>query len=241
MEQFASRKEIRRRILARMGKTTNDSQAAQTTSQYNELIRAAAEAVYMRCPWAQSQRETTVNVGVDQRFINYPANSGPGNILSIGFWLEDEQRYKTLRRGRIPVALDDEPMVEEGGEVAAEHRETPIIYEVKSQIEIWPRPDIAYRVKIDHTVHPDLDQDDEVSVVDVECIVLWAMADLFEFEGDPELANTQRRKFNDRITLLIGNQHQLTNIQRGRNSLRRGRVPDEYVPTSGAWPSVMGT
>jgi hypothetical protein len=238
VEQFASRSEIRRRILSRMGKTTNGSQAAQTTEHYNEVIRAAAEAVYMRCPWAQSQRETDATVGIDQRFINYPTNSGPGNVLSIGLWLEDEQRYKTLTRGRIPVAADDEPMVEEGGDVAAEHRGAPCIYEVKAQIEVWPRPDQEYRLKIDHTVHPDLDADDDVSVVDVECIVLWAMADLFEFEGDPGLANVQRNKFNDRITLLINGQHPLQTIRRGRNSLRNR--PEEYVPTSGTWPSVMG-
>jgi hypothetical protein len=237
VEQFASRLEIRRRILARMGKTTNGSQAAQTTEQYNEVIRAAAEAVYMRCPWAQSQREATESVGIDQRFVNYPENSGPGNIIAIGVWMADEQRYRPLRRGRIPVELDDEPLVEEGGDVAAEHRATPSLYEVKAQIEVWPRPDQEYRLKIDYTVHPDLDADADVSVVDAECIVLWAMADLFEFEGDQGLATIQRNKFQDRINLLIANQHPLQTIRRGRHSLTVRS--DEYVPTSGTWPSVM--
>lgn len=239
-ELFLIRREIRRRMLARLGHTTNDSQAPLVLEQFNEFIRAAAETVYTRCPWSQTMRETRADVGIDQRFINYPDNAGPGNIQAIGVWLPSENRYAAMRRGRIPVQADAAPLVEIGEPDSIPGRSQPRIYELKSQIEIWPRPDQAYRLQIDHTINPDLGDDETASVVDAEAIILWAMADAYDFQGDRELAGVQRGKFESRINALIGEQHPLTQIRRGRfDRLSVAARRDDYLPDSGVWPSQV--
>lgn len=242
MELFLNRKEIRRRVLARLGFTTNDSQAPLNLDQLNEFIRAAAEAVYLRCPWAQSLRETRVSIGIDQRVLNYPDHTGPGNIQAIGLWLPEEKRYAQLRRGRIPVTLDDDPLVDIGEPDSVAGRGRPELYELKEQIELWRRPDQAYELKLDHTISPNFANDSDVSVVDAESMILLAMADAYDFQGDERLAEVARAKAEDRIRRLIGDQSPLAPYKRGRfDRLSVGGRRDTYVPDSGTWPSTVPT
>lgn len=240
MESFLSRKEIRRRVLSRMGKSSNDAQAQQVMEQTNEFIRAAAQAVYLRCNWVQTIIDTTTAVGIDQRLLNYPTNCQPQNVQSIAYWDESGQKFVSLRRGVIPAELDDEPLVEEGEPASIDGRGKPQIYELRAQIEIWPRPDQEYRIKIEHSVNPDLENDDSVSVVDAEAIVLHVMAESYDFDGDQQLANTKRGQYEQRIQTLIGQQAPTLDIRRGRlDRLRFSRVQTGYVPNSGNWPAVM--
>lgn len=249
MEVYADRAEIRRRMLSRMGFVTGDSQAGLTTHQFNEFIRSAALEIYSRCPWVAAQRETFIDIGIDQRFVNYPDNATAGNIIQIGVWDAAASRYVALRRARIQITKDDEPLVEEGEPASVTNRGRPIQYEPKAQIELWPRADQAYALKIDHTVSPDLGGDGVVSVVDAECIVLWACADAFDFQGDGKLADNARAKCDKRIGKLRHAQHTKEPIKRGRLSrlVANGAtiVDDQVVmpggdlPNSGTYPSVM--
>jgi hypothetical protein len=242
VELSLNRLEIRRRMNARLGNTTNTAQAPQNQEQHNAFIDAAAEAVYMRCPWQRTMRETFVDVGIDQRFVNYPTSAGPGNIQSIGLWDETAMAYRTLRRGIIPVTLDDEPLVTIGEPDSVPGRGQPELYELKAQIELWRRPDQEYQLKIDHTVHTSFADDTTASIVDAESIILLAMADAYDFQGDTELARTQRRKFEERLRQLMSSQHPLTTIKRGRFDRladRHRTGTSGYRPDSGAWPSVM--
>lgn len=240
MESFLSRKEIRRRVLSRMGKSSNDAQAQQVMEQVNENIKAAAQAVYLRCNWQQSLIESEQIVGIDQRFFNYPGNCQIQNVVSIGVWDEAAQKYRQLRRGSITVQMDDEPLVEEGEPASIAGRGIPAIYELKGQIEIWPRPDQEYRLKIDHSVNADMETDDTVSVVDTEAIVLHAMAESYDFDGDRDLANIKRGQYEQRIATLVGQQAPTPVIRRGRlDRVRFSRVETGYVPNDGNWPAVM--
>lgn len=230
-------------MLARLGHTTSNAQAPLVMDQFNEFIRAACNEVYTRCEWVRTTQESQATVGIDQRFINYPTNCGPENVLQIALWDADAERFIGLRRAHIPAQLDDEPLVEEGEPASVPGRGTPDRYELKNQIELWRRPDQEYRLKIDHTLNPNLENDGQVSVVDAELIILWSMADAFDFQGDGDLANIQRKKFLARMQVLAGRQSSLTTIT--RDGFRRDRVRAHagthagYLPTSGAWPSVM--
>lgn len=228
--------------MARMGFTTNGSQAPLNQDQFNEFIRAAAYAVYERCPWAATQRETRSTVGIDQRLLNYPTNASASNIVALAYWDAGRSCYVPLRRGVIPLTLDDDPIQDVGEPDTIPGRGKPEIYEPKTQIEIWPRPDDTYEIKIDHTVHPELAADATVSIVDAELIVLWAMADAYDFQADQDLARIARAKFEERFRLLVGGQHPLagTRVLGRYNRLLLGPSVDAgYVPDSGLWPSVM--
>jgi len=240
---FLTRAEIRRRMLARLGHTTSNAQAPLVMDQFNEFIRAACEEVYTRCEWVRTMQEAEATVGIDQRFVNYPDNCGPMNVLQIALWDADAQRFVNLRRTHIPAELDDEPLVEEGEPASVPGRGQPDRYELKNQIELWRRPDQEYRLKIDHTLNPNFENDAQQSAVDAELIILWAMADAFDFQGDSDLAKIQRQKFGNRLQLLAGKSSSMTTIR--RDGARRDRVRDHaranpgYLPNSGTWPSTM--
>lgn len=248
MEIFASRLEIRRRLQARMGVVTGTAQAPLVQDQLNEFIRAAALEVYTVCQWARAQLEARVTVGIDQRFVDYPANATGGNIIAIGVW-DSSSRYLQLRRARIQVQLDDEPLVDEGEPASVSGRGQPQLYEPKTQIEIWPRPDQTYELKIDYTQNPELATDATVSVVDAESIILWALADAYDFQGDLELAKVARDKYRHRIGQLRAWASTAEVFKRGRlhrlvvNGARVGDgqvfLPGGDLPNSGSWPAVM--
>jgi len=240
MEIFLNREEIRRRMAARLGHMTGDAQAPLIQEQHNEFIRSACMQVANRCHWVRNKQETRVTVGIDQRFINYPTNSGPGNILSLGAWSETNSFYWPLRRRVIVVAQDDEPLVDAGEPASLQNRGRPIQYEMKNQIEIWPRPDQEYEIKIDHTVEVDLTTDSTVSVVDAEAICLLAIADAYDFQGEPQLANTQRQRADMRMDMLIRFNSADVIMKRGGDAYTN-RAGGGYFPNSGVWPSVMPT
>lgn len=249
MEVYVSRKEIRRRVMARMGFTTSDNQAPLTQDQTNEWIRAAALEVYSKCAWASAQRETFLEIGIDQRLVNYPASTTAGNIIQVGVWDEAERRYQPLRRSRIQVSQDDEPLVEIGEPDSVAGRGRPAVFHPKTQIELWPRADQAYQLKIDHTISPNLEADGDVSVVDAEAIILWVLGDALEFQGEGAAADKKRKQFDRRIGELRAWAHTEETFRRGRLGrlvANGARVTEDQVimpggdlPNSGTWPATM--
>jgi len=66
-----------------MGATTDTAVYSQATEQLNEFLREAAQMVRDACEWKRTLSEFYVSTGIDQRFYNYPANTGPGDIVRI--------------------------------------------------------------------------------------------------------------------------------------------------------------
>lgn len=239
METYQTREEIRRRVQARLGMVSNDDQASQILVQMNEWIRAACQEVFLRCAWVNTQRETRVDIGIAQRFVDMPDNATAANILQVAIWDADAEEYCVLRRAVIPQQLDNEPVEEAGGDDAEASRARPLLYQPKTQIELWPLPDIAYELKIDHTVSPELATDAGVSIVDAEAIILWTLADAYEFQGDERLANTCRAKFERRIAQLKAQQHTGETFKRGGlDELEIRRVNKEPKPNYDTRPST---
>ncbi len=249
MEVYATKLEIRKRVQARLGYVTNSAQSPLIQGQIDETIRAAALEIYTRCAWVQTQRETIVAIGIDQRFVDYPDNTTAGNIIAAAIWDDTAKRFCPLRRRPITISQDDEPLVVEGGDASAARRAQPTMYHPKAQIEIWPRPDQAYQLKFDHTVSPDLYDNSTMSVVDAECIILWALADHFEFQQDAQAAKSNREKCELRIRRLRA--WAATNKPFKRGALTRAimngaQLVDDVVvmpggglPNSGSYPSLF--
>lgn len=236
MEIFLNRGEMRRRLRARLGTVTNDAQAGMAGDQHNELLRSASLEVYGELKHAQAKRETEFTIETGQRYVNYPANCTPGNIISIAIWDEDELRFVHLSKHRVTPMRDDdqiERMITEAndeGDTDEVERLTafrddqydrPQFYEFKSQLELWPKADKKYYGKIDHTVSPDLNSDDDVSVVDSEAVILFALSEAFAMQGDDVMAKATMAKATMRIGKLRAFQHTNEYAVRGRGALRR--------------------
>lgn len=234
---------------ARLGNATNDAQASLVMEQYNEFIRAAAMDVYTRCQWATAHHRTSVNVGIDQRFVDYPVGCSGSNIIQIGLWDAAASAMRPLRRARIPIQLNDDPLVAQGEPYSVPGRGMPTQYEPKERIEIYPRPDQPYALKLDYTANPDLALETDVCVVDAECIILLAMADAYDFQGDQALAQVQRAKAEKRIGQLRAWSSTMESFTRGRlnrlvaNGARIGDgvvvYPGGDLPNSGVYPSTL--
>lgn len=239
MAESVTQEEMRRRLNAGTGFTTDDSQAPTAFEQTNEWIRRAIAKALERCPWVKLQREFFLTLGIDERFLNYPAQVEPRGIMAIGVW--DGTRYRQLRRARIPVIADDEPAVAAGEPTSTSGRGIPQAYEVKSQIEFWPRNDEVRKVKIDAVLTPYPKKDSDLILVDDELVLLWAIAESRDNDGETDLADRARARFEERATYLAGAESPGEVIRRGGDKQQIGdpSTLTGYVPTSGVWPSVM--
>lgn len=240
METKLSRQEMRSIIFARMGIDTAGGQDPQSETQCNSLIDEAAIQVGEACRMQTTMAETRQDVTTDQRFFNYPTNAGPGEIISIALWDEDIEEFVPLRRRRITPEMDDEPLVELGEPYSVEGRGKPCYFELKSQIEIWPRPDQAYRLKIDHTRNFTFSADGTVSLVDSEAIIRYVMSALYDYQGDDRLADRYMMKYQQRIDQITGGQSPVKVFRRGGNKLVDRRIAaTDWDVNSGRWPSEV--
>lgn len=254
MEVYLARGEIRRRVLARMGTVTNDTQSAMHFEKLNEEIRSAAQHVYAECHWASALREHEFTIGVDQRFVNYPTGATAGSIRSVAIWDDASHCFYALMRRWIDVTHDNDQLEREMLDADAagdtdlvaslsaldeSQRARPVYWQGKQQIELWPSADAHYHGKIDYVVTPDLNSDDDVSVVDAELIILWALAEMYDWQGDDAQSEKQLRKFTNRLNRLKAWQNSGESFQRGQGQRERIRGIPSITPNYDTRPSTV--
>jgi hypothetical protein len=171
VEIYLSLSEIRRRAHARVGFSSSQSPSWCYT-QHNEFIRAAALEVAQSCPWVNTRARFARHHRHRPALVDYPAGATAGSIVQIGAWDAGASRYCMLRRGIIPLALDDEPLVDEGEPASVAGRGIPQLYEPKDQIEICAAPRPGVRAQDRLRAVPDLATEDTESIVDAEAIIL---------------------------------------------------------------------
>lgn len=238
MESHLNRDEIVRRACARLGWGTNAAQAPLIQEQMAEYARAAAIEVAEWYDW--TAREKRVSVGIDQLVIDYPANAGPDNILSLAYW--NGTRYVPLLERYLPVEEGTDPLLDEGEPASVSGRGFPRFYEKKEQIRISPRPDQAYEIKIMHTVEIDLLTGTSVCLVDSEAVIIKVIEQKRGDDGDDELAAKAAERFESRMKTLGRRRSSAQAVKRnsGYRERANARLGDSgFEPNSGQWPSVM--
>jgi hypothetical protein len=201
MEIYATRDQIRDRLIKMVGWATPGSAA----SHYDELIRAASVAVADDCRWASAEREARLTVGVDQRYVPYPANCGAAGVREVGLWLADAQYYKPLRRREIKVERDSDPTNDVGGSADEITRGEPAWYECRSSgIELLPNPDIVYEVKAVYSLTVELTDGAQTAAVDAELILLHAAAEAYQQIEDTANAERCLQRYEKRLEKLKG-------------------------------------
>jgi len=239
VESFLERDEIIRRCKARLGFTTNASQAPLVQQEFEELVRSAAIYVFSTYEWPNVLRSTEVTIGIDQVVINYPANSGADDIQEVSWW--DGSRWVQLGHRYIPNSLTDDPKFREGEPNNISGRSNPLFFQCKKQIEIVPRPDKEYSILIRHTVTPDMNNGTDKCIVDAE-LIIWTVIAWKRYDmGDDMLGQKAEDAFEARRAFLA--RKVAPTAPAMRNSLRHARVNRSrsivgYIPNSGQWPSV---
>lgn len=240
MEQYLHRDEIVRRAMARLGFSTNASQAALVKQEFEERVRAAALAVYAEHEWGTLKREARTVVGIDQIVIDYPVGSTAGDLLSVGVW--DGSEYVPLLERYLKASDTQDPLVDQGEPASVSGRGRPRWFEKRSQITIAPRPDQQYEVKMVYNLAADLPDGMSVSVVDAELIILRTIADKRADMGDEVSASVAEKRYEARA-LSIGRRSLSAHAVKRNGSYRarcNARLSEVgYTPNSGQWPSVM--
>lgn len=200
-ENFATRPELLRRLRARLGASTNAAIQVQTTEWYNEELRLAAEQIRNECEWKRTVVEYYFATGIDQRFYNYPPNSGPGDIKRVWLWQGDDNggEYVEIFRRNVFANLENDPSLIGAPEIAT--RGQPQIYEESSQqvggvpvpaLKINPLPDVAYKMRVDFVQGAQLTDDVTPCIVDADCIVAFAFAAILDHRGHEARADKIR-------------------------------------------------
>ena len=239
MEQYLTRDEIVRRAKARLGFTTNASQAGLVQQEFEELARSAAMAVYAAHEWGSLKAEERAEIGIDQTVVDYPNGTTASDLIAVSVW--DGDRYVSLAERFIPLSMTQSPKLDEGEPASIQDRSRPLYFDKRAQIVIAPRPDKIYELKLFFTRSADLATPSTVSVVDAELIILHVIADKRLAMGDTEMAIRANDQYEERLAILKRRSSSAHAVQRNdgyraRASARLGG--SGYVPNSGSWPSV---
>jgi len=226
-----SLREIRRTVALRLGFDPEGDSNDMISKQLDEFIRAASLEANEKCAWAYSQTTYDITTGEQQGEIQYPPGCGPGSILQVSIWLDDDRRasYPTLRglkppntylplmRVRMANDLDADPLLELGGDDADKVLGIPLYWDVRKAIRIRPYTDQAYQMRVLFTETPELRCDTDRTVMDAELIMLLTLSQYQEYAGDYASGQTYRARAEQRIVRLRAQQStgQRMNLMRG--------------------------
>jgi hypothetical protein len=168
----------------------------------------AAADVAKDCRWVSTQMRTTVSIGAQQNVVNYPADTGPGSILSVSVYIpstapagsvSNTSRYIPLIQSIIPAALDTDQELAEGGAALEAVCSTPTHFEQRAQIAIHPRTDQAYELRIEAQRSVDMPLASSVSIVDAMLIVYKAASMISKQMMDTDGAAYYAGLYADRL------------------------------------------
>lgn len=234
-----SRRELRAMVLTRLGFDPRGDASDQVTQQFNEYIKAASKRAYEQCQWVHARSTVAVQLGQEARSIPFPPGCGPGSILDVSIWIDEQIQASVTSWNAIPPnvwvpltrrymdnSFDSDPLWEEGGDQIDKVKGLPTHWDVRDRILIRPITDQAYRFKILFTYAPELRCDDDKTVIDAELIALYAIEDYHRYEEEDRLADRMLGRAEDRLRFLRAQQAS-DQIVRWRDDINLRLSPDE--------------
>lgn len=210
-----SLRELRDVLATRLGWVTYSDATDQVTKQLNEILRAAHQTALENCQWVHAHQAITFELGAEQGEIPYPRGCGPGSILEIGVWLDEVDRrnlnvttayppnvFIPLDRRYLGIKHDSDPLWEEGGEAIKRVLGPPKVWDVRDRVLFRPLTDKPYRMKMLFTYAPPLECDGDMTIIDAELILLYAMAEYHAYEEENVAAARQEAKAERRLRYL---------------------------------------
>jgi len=206
LELHLTRSEILRQARAMLGLQTDNSLSTQIEEQHVVAVRAAAVTVARECSWVNAQARVTVDLGIEQDTLNYPAGCGPGSIRDAAVY--DADMYVRLIPRIIPVNADRDQEQAEGGATFDGVLGRPKYIEQRDQIKLHPPSDKAYKIRLDFLRAIDLPTADSVSIVDGMLVVYATASMLARQMGDTDSAAYYGGLYTDQRNKLMAWQSQ---------------------------------
>lgn len=218
MDIFLPRDEIVRQTRALLGQATSDVIATQVADQQVVTVQTAAREVALRCYWVTLRGEVTLDLGIEQEFINYPEDAGAGSVEAIGVWDEGQQFYIPLHEKVIPVQASNDQMVLQGQPALAIVTGMPTHFEQLKQIRTHPISDKAYKLRVRYQRPVQMPNPDSLSLVDAQAIIMLSVAMSLETLGDLQLADRWSARADRRIRDLRAHHQGNQDLQLNRNA-----------------------
>lgn len=200
-----SLRELRRVMATRLGFDPEGDSNDMVNKQLTEYIRAASLTANEQCQWVHAHRTVLIDAGEEMGEIPFPPGCGPGSILELSIWIDQETRdnwarpvagmyppnvFVPLERRYMGNRFDSDPLWEAGGDDIKKVKGTPLVYDIRDKILIRPITDKPYQLKLLFTYAPELKCDDDKTVIDGELILRYALAEYYRYAE--EFGNADR-------------------------------------------------
>lgn len=156
--------DLRAVLLARLGFGAGGSATGLNQTLLNSFLQNSQYQLYYAYDWRDLDIHSIVSAGADQTLIDYPEECNPDRILKIealyqNTWLPMREGIETQH-----YTLSN-----------YNERSYPQRFERRAQIEIWPRPDAVYTLRLRHirALLP-FSEDGHRATIDDELILLHA-------------------------------------------------------------------
>jgi hypothetical protein len=175
--QYRTLETLRTEMKALLGHGAAGSASGLNNALIDAHLRNAQTLLYYTHDWAHLRKYEIKNLGVDQHLIDYPVTANPDRI-----------RYVSALRGGVW-----SPPLEKGITPSMytyqANKSWPQRWEPYEQIEIWPKADQVYQLRIFFIKALDrFEQDGDRATIDDTNISLVAMATLKAHYRQPDAA-----------------------------------------------------
>lgn len=245
-----SRRDLRRMLASRVGFDPSGDSYAQNIHALNEFIRSGALKAAEQFHHYYAREACVIDVGEEQGEIAYPCGCGPGSIVQLSIWIDEDTRAAAARycpvfcnyptKAFVPLVRidtmndwDKDPAWDAGGTDMEEVVGTPVAWTVRDRILFRPLTDQAYKLKVLYTRAPELLCDDDITSIDGELILRYATSEFYRQAEEFSNADRWEADAEKRVRYLRGMQGsgQIRNFQ---SDISFRLSPEEEAALGGA-------
>lgn len=133
---YRTLEEQRSRLRTRLGYSAQNAAAGSMAPMLNDILIDAQVKLYWTHDWARLRKYDDTTVGAGQCLIDYPTDCNPERVRAIST-LNGTRWSPPLRRGIAPQDY-----------TIQDNEREPTRWEPYAQIELWPKADQEYTVRV---------------------------------------------------------------------------------------------
>ena len=196
--QYRQLQEIRQDLAARLGFGGAAGAGSLNVGNLNSALQVAQDQLWQDHDWHHLITFKDETVGFEQNELDYPTDCHPDRILSVAVW--DGYYWWELHRG-----------IDWSNRDFTDDLDRPYRYECYEHMELHPKADKVYPVKIQYVAKPGrFTQDGDRASIDDNLVLLHALATLKAHYRHPDaqmiasqlqtmLANLKSRSAGKRV------------------------------------------
>lgn len=205
MELYEARGTIRQQLLVLCNENPLTATSGAILDQRNAQIDAASLKAAQDCRFSAPTGRVTLDLGIQQNVLNYPAGLSPGDIIDVAVYDSTLggggiNGYIALEKRSAPPVADQDQEQAAGGTTFSGVCGIPQFWwEEAGQIHLWPYSDIAYKIRIRFAKALTFANDNVVSIIDAQLIIYYAAFLVRKAKHDDDGAQHWLGLYTDRM------------------------------------------